>query len=94
MNLDPSREELWRRIEEADDSACDGWSNHDCSHCRLVVEALRGGSVHCPDCNHINALGHSCADWKAYDAREIDLDEVTRRWNERLTERFAGNRHG
>ena len=89
MNLNPSHHELWNRVEQADDIACNGgWQDSDCVWCRMVVEILRGGAVYCPDCDHINAIGHSCADWRAYDAGEIDLEEVGRRHNERDGQRW------
>lgn len=73
--------EIWRRLEEADDIACDGMA--DCKFCEAVVKALRGGHIHCPDCGHVNTPLHSCADWKAYDAGLIDLVEVDVRWTAR-----------
>ena len=75
-NLDPSRAELWARVVEADDVACNGgWQDSDCKWCRWVVETLRGGSIHCPECGHVNVIGHSCSDWKEYDDGLIDLDD-------------------
>jgi hypothetical protein len=44
-----------------------------------ILAAVRGGDQFCPDCDHINAIWHSCADWQAYDGGEIDNDEVGRR---------------
>ena len=92
-NLNPSHRELWERIERAEDIACDGgWSYGDeegCSFCRSVVETLRGGQLFCDECGHINTIGHSCADWKEYDAGTMNNDEVGRRWRERDAARFS-----
>lgn len=89
MNLNPSHRELWERVVLADDTACNGgWQDSDCRFCQSVVEILRGGSVYCPDCDHINGIGHSCSDWRQYDAGEIDLDEVGRRADERDRQRW------
>lgn len=80
----PSYNELWDRILQADDTACDGgWQDSDCPWCRRVVEILRGGNIMCPECRHINAIGHSCSDWREYDAGQITLEEVTRRSRQR-----------
>ena len=59
---EPTYAELWERVKLADDIACDGSGYHDCGFCTGVLEALRG-SVHCPACGHINALGHDCDHW-------------------------------
>ncbi len=64
MKNNPTYEELWERVKRADDLACDGgWQDSDCPFCQGVVKVLRGGSDFCPDCGHINALGHDCAHW-------------------------------
>ena len=64
----PTWNELWKRVVDADDVACNGgWQDGDCSWCRSVVEKLRGGSVNCTECGHINAIGHRCDDWQCGD---------------------------
>jgi uncharacterized Zn finger protein (UPF0148 family) len=89
-NLDPSRAELWARVVEADDLACHGMGQDgDCVWCKAVVETLRSGSIFCPDCGHVNVIGHSCSDWKEYDEGLIDVDEIDRRWKQRDEQRFA-----
>lgn len=100
-NLNPSREELWGRIERADEIACDGmteggrFSINDgggrkggCSCCEEILQVLRGGGIHCAECGHIGALGHSCWDWRQYDAGEITLEELGERWKARDAARF------
>lgn len=84
----PSYNELWDRISQADNTACDGgWQDGDCWFCQRVVEILRGGNVMCPECGHVNALEHSCSDWREYDAGQITLEEVDRRWKQRDAKR-------
>jgi hypothetical protein len=90
----PDYEELLRRVSAADDLACDGWSDGGCRHCEAVVKALRGGEVMCPECGHINAIGHSCGDWREYDAGRLTLAEVGHRSHAREAGCRAVQKHG
>jgi hypothetical protein len=61
MENRPTYQDLWDRVQAADDWACNGgFQDSDCRFCREVVTALRGGHVSCPECGHVNAIGHSC----------------------------------
>jgi hypothetical protein len=65
MENRPPDGELWDRVEAADDLACNGgFQDSDCRFCREVVAVLRGGRIYCPQCGHVNAIGHSCDQWK------------------------------
>ncbi len=66
MENRPTYQELWDRVQAADDVACDGgFQDSDCPSCKEVVAVLRGGNIYCPECRHINAIGHSCDQWNS-----------------------------
>ncbi len=63
MRNDPTFDEMRDRLARIDEAACNGgWQDSDCAWCRDILEAVRG-SVYCPECAHINAIGHNCDDW-------------------------------
>lgn len=93
VSLAPTYAELWRRIELADDFACDGMSGPTkkaCRYCEEVVKALRGGEMYCPYCRHLNMPLHSCEDWKAYDAGEMTSEQINERWKAREAALLGG----
>jgi hypothetical protein len=64
MENRPTYRELWDRVQAADDWACNGgFQDSDCRFCKEVVTVLRGGHIFCPDCGHVNVIGHSCDQW-------------------------------
>lgn len=83
MRNDPTLEELRQRVNEADEGACNGgWQDSNCPWCRDVLEILRGG-CYCPECGHINALGHDCDDWDCEHGTKHD------EWEQLVPRRFC-----
>jgi|NGEPerStandDraft_6_1074524.scaffolds.fasta_scaffold31150_6 hypothetical protein len=77
MENRPPYRELWDRVEAADDWACNGgFQDSDCRFCKEVVKVLRGGHVFCPECGHVNAIGHSCDQWNPETGEWVGPDWV------------------